>query len=375
MSPARPFERFEGRLSALEIRLFDDAAEGRCLNQSLLAAALVASGVNDVGTLRRYEGQVAGLVAELRRSGKVTGPARQQAQTIFEFIHHRVLRGGYQLDCTDLTIALRDGRFNCVSASVIFNCLAAEFGLVARGLEVPGHALSRLVLADGNLDVETTCPEWFRLSDHPEKQSELVCKTIGVQRNPGRSSDERRPVSDVELVATIYYNRGVDLLGVKRFAEAAAANAKALRLDPNSITARGNLLATLNNWAVAEASAGRFHEAVGLLREGLAIEPGYETFQSNYRHVHREWVAQCCRAGDYGQALAVLARAAQDRPEETALPGARLEVYRLWARNRFEAGRGEEAEAVLTRARRELGDSLLLRENAAGGVSLPLGHL
>jgi len=107
----------------------------------------------------------------------------------------------------------------------------------------------------------------------------------------------------------------------------------------------------------------------------LAIEPGYETFQSNYRHVHREWVAQCCRAGDYGQALAVLARAAQDRPEETALPGARLEVYRLWARNRFEAGRGEEAEAVLTRARRELGDSLLLRENAAGGVSLPLGHL
>ena len=34
----------------------------------------------------------------------------------------------------------------------------------------------------------------------------------------------------------IYYNRGVDLLAEKRFAEAAAANAKALRLDPTNAT-------------------------------------------------------------------------------------------------------------------------------------------
>lgn len=364
-------QRFEGRLSDLEIRLFQEAAAGRCLDNSLLAAALVASGVCDADVLRRYQTQVAELVAELRRSGRVTGAPRQQAQAVYEFMHHRVLRGGYQLDCTDLTVVLNQGRFNCVSASVLFNCLAAEFGLVARGLEVPGHALSRLVLPDGSLDVETTCPDWFRLLDDPKKQAEIVSRTLGVPRTPGRASEERREVSDVELVATIYYNRGVDLLGQKQFSAAVAANAKALRLDPNSTTARGNLLATVNNWAVAEASAGRFRAAADLLRDGLAIDPNYEMFKNNDRHVHRQWIAQLCRAEEFAQALDVLAAAARQRPEEAAFLRARLDVYRLWARKRLEAGRATEAQAVLAQARRELGDSAALPEiEAAAPVAV-----
>lgn len=356
------YQRFEGRLSDLEIRLFQEAAAGRCLDNSLLASALVASGVSDAEVLRRYERQVADLVAELRRSGRVTGSPRQQAQAVYEFMHRRVLRGGYQLDGTDLTVVLTQGRFNCVSASVLFNCLAAEFGLVARGLEVPGHALSRLVLPDGSLDVETTCPDWFRLLDDPKKQAEIVSRTLGVPRASGRASEGRREVSDVELVATIYYNRGVDLLGQKQFAAAVAANAKALRLDPSSVTARGNLLATINNWAVAEASADRFPAAADLLRQGLAVDPTYEMFKNNDRHVHRQWIAQLCRAEEFAQALDVLAAAARERPEEPAFVRARPDVYRQWARSRMEAGRTSEAQAVLAQARRELGDSAPLRE-------------
>ena len=49
----------------------------------------------------------------------------------------------------------------------------------------------------------------------------------------GRSL-EARQVSPIQLAAMIYYNRGVDLLGEKRFAEAARANAKALRLIPKT---------------------------------------------------------------------------------------------------------------------------------------------
>ena len=52
-------------------------------------------------------------------------------------MHRRVLRGGYQLDGTDLTVVLTQGQFNCVNASVLFNCLAAEFGLVARAWKFP----------------------------------------------------------------------------------------------------------------------------------------------------------------------------------------------------------------------------------------------
>ena len=302
----------EGMPCLLERNLFADAADGRWDEHSLLVAALLASGVDDPVALTRYQTQVAGLCAELRDSGAMRGSPRERAQVLFEFMHRRVLYGGYEIDCTDLALALDQGRFNCVSASVLYNCLAGRFGLTARGLETPGHAKSRLILPDGVLDVETTCPTWFRLIGEPEKQAELVRKTIGVQPSAGLPAAEPREVSGAALVATIYYNRGVDLLGQQRFAEALAANAKALRLDPSSVTARGNLLATLNNWAIGLGNGGRYAEAIDLLRQGLALDPAYETFKANYVRLHYQWISDLLARGQRAQATQIAQQAMAD---------------------------------------------------------------
>jgi len=349
---ASPWQFLQGRLCPLEEGLFADAADGRWDEHSLLGAALVASGVVDRDTLDDYQRQVARLAAELEQSGKMTGPPRQKAQALFEFMHGRILKGGYQLDSTDLCLALDEGRFNCVSASVLFNCLAARFGLAARGLEIPGHAMSRLALPDGTLDVETTCPGWFRLMDDPQKQAELVQKTIGLRPGEGSTAAEPREVTDVELVATIYYNRGVDLLAQKRFAEAVAANAKALRLDLSSATARGNLLATMNNWAIDLDSAGRHREAGELLRQGIALDPSYETFRVNYVHVHSQWIEELCRLEQFQEAIDLIARAMEDRVEEARFSKARLDVYRRWARSCPEAAKTEQPFSVFEEAGR-----------------------
>ena len=274
--PSSAFQSYEGPIGPLEKRLFEDAAHGRWDEHNLLTAALLASGVGDPETLHRYQRRVAELVDELRRSGEVAGPPLEQAQAIFEFMHRRILTGGYQLDCTDLSVVLCQGRFNCVGASVLFNCLASEFGLRTCGLEIPGHAMSRVLLQDSHFDVETTCPTWFRLRHDPQKQAELLRQSLGLRPDQARSRP--REVSDAELVATIYYNRGVDLLSQKRFSEALAANAKALRLDPANATARSNLLATLNNWAIDLGAAGDYPQAAGLLARGMQLDSGYETF-------------------------------------------------------------------------------------------------
>ena len=331
----------------LEERLFADAANGHFDRLTLLEAALVASGVDDPADLTRYRAQVAGRVEDLRRSGTVCGTPRQQAQAIFEFLHRRILTGGYRLECTDLRHALDHGRFNCVSATVLFNCLAGEFGLKVCGLETPGHAMSRLQTPDAPLDIETTCPRWFQLLDRPQKQAELVEKTLG--RLPAKDRPASRPgtvpafaqrkrdcplpreISAVELMAMIYYNRGVDLLGEKRFPEAAAANAKSMRLDPSNATARGNFLATLNNWAIDLGTSGRYGEAAELLASGLQIDPTYEAFGLNYVHVYRQWTAHLCAAGEFDQALGLLARAAAQRPSETYFLRAQSEISRRQA--------------------------------------------
>jgi tetratricopeptide (TPR) repeat protein len=337
--PRVPF--FDGRLCPLEIRLFADAADRRLDEFPLLEAGLIASGLEKPDRLVYYRGRFDALADELRpRIGKAKKPP-QQAQAVFEFLHRRVLTGGYQLESTDLRAALDEGRFNCVSASVLFDCLAGACGLDVCGLEMPGHAMSRLRLADGPLDVETTCARWFALLDDPAGQAEAVRRTLGEDLS--RRYAQAREVAPVEMAAMIYYNRGVDLLAAKRFEDAAVANAKALRLDPASTTARGNLLATINNWAIALSAAGQYAEAAELLRIGRSFDPTFEAFSLNFVHVHHEWSQSLCREGRFSEAVGLLERAAAERPDLAYFRQSSQEVYRRWVAALRAADRADHA--------------------------------
>ena len=151
----------------------------------------------------------------------------------------------------------------------------------AVALELPGHTFSRLELPHETLDIETTCAQWF---------STLLAPAAGAMPQVPGTRQSRR-LSDVELVATVYYNRGVDLLAERRFADAVAANAKALRLDPNNATAKGNYLATINNWAIEMATAGQYAQAAKLFRLGMAAHPDFDAFRANYARLLRQWDA------------------------------------------------------------------------------------
>ncbi len=362
--PAAPYQAFEGPLRPLEAQLFEDTADGRLHRYSLLAAALVASGVDRPEKLREWDARLDALAAELSDALPVAGTPQEQAQAIFEFMHRRILVAGYSRNCTDLATALEQGRFNCVSATVLFNCLAERFGLPVCGLEAPGHALSRLVLPDGRLDVETTCPRWFQLLHDPQRQAELVQRTLGAEPAGPPPHKPCREVSGPQLAAMIYYNRGVDRLAEQRFADALADNAKALRLDEGSVTARGNLLAALNNWAIALAGDGRYADARQRLEQGLSLDPGYEAFSTNYAHVHYEWVESLWKAGRYEEAVAILDHGAQQLPRSPYFRPATLDLYRRWIGSHLAAGRVDEAWAVLSRAEQRLGRSTGLTEAA-----------
>jgi tetratricopeptide (TPR) repeat protein len=341
------------KLSVLEQQLFDDAADGRLDDFSLLDAALIASGVNDRAALKYYRERIAAWAGELRQFDHLDGSHRRKVEMIFEFLHRNILHGKYNIESTDLRQALDEGRFNCVSATVLFNCLVGEFGLSCCALQTPGHTLSRVFLSDGPLDVETTCPRWFQLQHDPVKQVEALGKTIGDK--PTNDKSKLHEISPIQLTAMVYYNRGFDLLAEKRFAEATAANAKALRLDPLNDTARGNFLATINNWAIDLDNARHFAEAVALLRQGLAIDPHYEPFALNFVHVHNQWLQQLCKDGQYQEAIEMLSRAESEMPDREFLQRALWDVYRRWSLALFEADKVDEAFAVFAEARRRHG--------------------
>lgn len=361
------YRQFEGPLSALEQALFRDAADGRWDEHTLLRAAIVASGAQDPRALSRYESKLHALVDRLRAQGAMALAPEPRARMIFQSLHADVLTAGYRLDATDLRRTLDEGCFNCVSASVLFICLAERLELRAQGMELPGHAMARVVLDDGQLDVETTCRRWFELADDPSKLAEVVEKTTGYRPSGFDRDDPRREVSDVELVATIFYNRGVDLLAAERFPEALAANAKALRLDPRSETAWGNLLATLNNWAIACGAEAKYEQALGLLRQGLEMQPDYETFMLNFVHVHHQWTEQLCREGRFERAMQLLSEAVAEYPEQPWFDRALADVYHRWVREEIDRHGGRAAADVERRLQRALPKPPAARRDATDG--------
>jgi tetratricopeptide (TPR) repeat protein len=281
------------------------------------------------------------MAEELRRLDAPSHAPRERIEAVFEFMHRRILRGGYDLTYTDLRRVLDEGRYNCVSATVLLNYLASEIGLECRGLEMPGHAMSRAVLPGGTFDIENTCPRWFRLDERLRQAEET--QAAGAQNGPRLQADrmeyekacrgdrsKAREVSAIQLAAMIYYNLGVDLLNAKHFAEAASSNAKAVRLDPKNATARGNLLATINNWSIELSNGKQFAQAVDLLRQGLAISAKFEPFAQNYVHIHRQWVEHLCGERRFSEAIEILSRATAEMPDRDYLRKAQKEVRQRW---------------------------------------------
>ncbi|MDR1923619.1 MAG: transglutaminase-like domain-containing protein [Planctomycetaceae bacterium] len=328
-------------IDPVERALLQDAQDGNWDNFDLFRAALIVEGIRDPNKIREYEARLDQIVAEAKKQlQNVPNADLPQLLTrkLFELLHQKILTRSYDIDCTALGRVLETGQFNCVSATVLFNCLAYKAGLDVYALEMPGHALSRVKFNGTFMDLETTCPNWFELQDATARRNATIkriaapvpTETYPATGNPTATlavtdssaglndlSKKLREISPVQLIATIYYNQGVDFHAEKQYAEAATANIKALHLDPANETAWGNFMAAINNWSIeltTELNPKRYDIAALLLDRGVYLDPGYDKFQANQLHVYYFWIRDLALEGRNEDAKIVFALADQRLP-------------------------------------------------------------
>ncbi len=324
-------QRAAGSEVARWVQLLPEAAPEAVMTQRLLAgtaegltmlqAALVAGGVDDAALLRTHQARFDQWHRQLRQSKSVVGSPRDKAAAIFEFLHQEILTGPYEREATDLSLAFGDGRYNCVSSLMLYMALADRFELDVRAVEIPGHVFCRLYFEKNTLDIETTCATWFQ-SDCQRNDHDLPVSARGDRTVSAR---EIRPM---QLLAIVYYNRAVELLARDEFRAAVSANLTALQLDPGNQVVRSNLMASINNWALALSRSGQHAAASDLLARGLIGAPHYPYFRKNDVHVQQRWIAELWNQGRYDRAVAVLKSAYQRRPGAIYLERAQAE--RLW---------------------------------------------
>jgi len=339
---------FIGQMPELEKKFFADCKDGKITQFSNLRACLIASGCTCPKQLVSEEKKFSAIAARLQKSEgrsltaaeettalrsriqKKLAPAVSQEEIAirtFETMHRELLTGGYSLECTDLRKVIKTGRFNCVSATLLYRYFLAKQGIKSRVVELPGHAMCRIYLDNGKkIDVEVTCPNWFRIKDRKEQQLAIEKR---LANNTSFKNAQTREVTSVEAMAMVYYNRGVDALAAKNFELAEICNAKSVWLDPTNRVAEGNFLATLNNWSVHLGEKGKYHAAIDLLDAAMGYDASYKTFRINYVHLHYRLVQAHVEAGESAKAVALLKKAAKRLPNESYFPATivSLEAY------------------------------------------------
>jgi tetratricopeptide (TPR) repeat protein len=323
-----------GNVDIAEQALLDDAKDGKWDNYSLFRAALIAEGVRDLNQIQRYENRINSVLTHVASNLQNEGKSDAAAVTkeLFNGLHSELLTKPYDIDCTSLSQVFETGHFNCVSATVLFNVLSEKAGLDVCALEMPGHALSRVKYDGQSMNLETTAPNWFSLqNEESRRQATLyrVAKPVFAENHPEvanaavpsfDAAKTVREITPVQLIATIYYNKGVDCLNKKMYAEAIAANVKALHLDPNSETAWGNLLAAINNWAIEMTiDAKRYDLAATLLDQGMFLDKNYEKFHANQLHTYYNWIRDLALEGRIADAQTVYSIADQRLPNDPDL--------------------------------------------------------
>ena len=324
-------------LPADEAALLRDAEDGRWDEIDLFDAALIAEGLTTRERRAPQREKFDRFAAELALLTERETDPLEKTKIVYEYLHDVVLTEKYNLNCSSLVASLETGVFNCVSATALFNCFAARSGLNVAALETTGHAKSRVKFADSFLDLETTCSSWERLPDKIRSYSRALASGSesddAVLRNVSfanadagsttfdaetstpdaplgfsytRARKPMREIGDVELVATIYYNVGVDFYQKERFEEAIVAYVKAARLAPNNQTILGNLKATVNNWAIQIAMKDRdFERAILVAEQGLLLDPNFPEYKMNLPIFFHRWVDDLARDNRWDEAKRV----------------------------------------------------------------------
>lgn len=309
--------------SRLEARLWADAADGRLDSFKLAEAALIAGGVNDEQALAHDRELFAQWSAAIKGLDRPSDPLRRRAAVVLVYLHDKILTGGYRLEATDLARVFDRREFNCVSATVMYLALSAEIGLPAVAIELPTHACCRVETASDAFDVETTCRRWFEIIDDPIARAAVQRRVAGPQ---GGAAASRRTISTVELLAVIYYNQGVELIGRHADAAAVDANLNALRLDPAHDGAERNLWVAVNNSALDRCREGQFAEAADALGRARRAVPDHPTLKHNELYVYQQWALTLCRENRYGEALGVIDAGLKMQPAQPVLTAYRRAV-------------------------------------------------
>ena len=260
------FKRFDefASWSPKEWMLLKDVSDSHLDKFSLFEASLVVAG-HDAKEISTYRKQLDASISRCR-STLPKSNRKGRLKAIFRHLSKDFLYGEYRADLFDVGKTLREGEFNCLTATVLFQTFSRAYGIDSRVLWEPSHVQcwSPLTAKAGYI-IETTAAL-------PDNAISPLTYTSDL---------DSRELSNTEFVGKIFYNRGVRALMTDRYPEALLSTWACCVLDDADRPAQSNLRACINNWALMSAQKRDIDLVQRLFDVGMKLDPNYEPFSRN----------------------------------------------------------------------------------------------
>ena len=162
--------------------------------------------------------QIHKIAEAIKASSRLLTTSKEKAEFILDYMHKNLLKS-YSANQTRVDVLLSNGRFNCVSSSVLYLILCKSVGLNVVGVTTKDHAFVSVYIDGKNIDVETTNPYGFNPGDHKEFHDQFG-RLTGFAYVPPQNYRDRHAITPIELISIILRNRISELEAGNRFVEA-----------------------------------------------------------------------------------------------------------------------------------------------------------
>lgn len=241
-------------------------------------------------------------------------------EKILELMYENVLTK-YDLLSTEIQVMLTAGKYNCVSASLLYLALATDCGLDARVQETEKHAFITLYLDDGQkIDVETTNPYGF----NPGKKKELPQGNNSVSKKyvtvPKNYYSNRKEASKLKAISIIAKNR-CKLMGDKRdYKNAIPLGASAylfVQNEKEKDLVRQDFDKLCGNFAIDCYNEGQSNQALDFFEEIFESYGKTKLLDTRYNDITFNNIVTFCNQGQIEEAREFFVRRAPNLDSKT----------------------------------------------------------
>lgn len=269
---------------------------------SLKIAGLVASGVGEK-EIEKYISIIDNFENSL--SKKLIGKKPiEKAKLIFDEMHTTFFKT-YGEFYNTLDLLLQSGRFNCLSATLLYSIFLEDYGFNFKVMALPTHVFTVLYVDDGEIDIENTSPNGFDIRTNLSAQ-QAFRKMTGFDYT--RSPDKVQLLDKKGLIASMYANFAFIDAKNKNYYSAFQNAIKAYAICPEGRLIVSNTVSAYIEYVNFLKEKREFEKAISISKEAMEMLPDKTIFTNLYYSVLDGYLAHLVKNTNEDIAISIIER-------------------------------------------------------------------